>query len=245
MNIAVISNEKTDIKFEGCSIAYFSPNEKAGPEIWGGYDAAFLVGSFSEKVLINWVGHPYLRQLDDICELKAEIEFIKRGVEIEKKLLIKYPDFESLKKYFPFKADIVQVYLLSDDGSHRIRKRTMGNAVSYVETIKKRIDGASSYEQEKRIDETEYNRLLSLADKSKHPIIKQRYCFLFEGQYFELDTYDFWNDRATLELELKDENEAFTLPPEITVIADVTYDFRYKNNYLAGIKYEDYKTELL
>ena len=58
---------------------------------------------------------------------------------------------------------------------------------------------------------------------------------MFDGQYFELDVFDFWNDRAFLELEMKSENHSFTLPPEIKVIKDVSNDYHYKNNYLAGL----------
>ena len=49
----------------------------------------------------------------------------------------------------------------------------------------------------------------------------------------EIDLYDFWQDRATLELELSAEDEAFTLPPFVRVLRDVTADKRYKNVNLA------------
>ena len=50
----------------------------------------------------------------------------------------------------------------------------------------------------------------------------------------EIDLYDFWQDRATLEVELATEAEAFTLPPFVTVLRDVTADKRYKNVSLAA-----------
>ena len=74
------------------------------------------------------------------------------------------------------------------------------------------------------------------ADPDKNTIIKDRYCFLYEGQYFELDVFRFWDDRAFLELELKSENQEYKLPPEIKVIEDVSDDYHYKNSYLAGLK---------
>ena len=79
------------------------------------------------------------------------------------------------------------------------------------------------------------------ADLTRRPIHKFRHCFMYERQYFELDIYDFWQDRATLELELRDETQPYSLPPEITLIRDVTEEKRYKNNHLAGVtNYEDY-----
>ena len=56
---------------------------------------------------------------------------------------------------------------------------------------------------------------------------------MYSGQLFELDIYPFWNDRATLEIELSDENENFELPPFIEVIKEVTDDDRYKNRSLS------------
>ena len=49
----------------------------------------------------------------------------------------------------------------------------------------------------------------------------------------ELDVYPFWQDRAVLEIEVESETEAVTLPPCLTVIAEVTADKRYKNVNLA------------
>ena len=49
----------------------------------------------------------------------------------------------------------------------------------------------------------------------------------------ELDVYPFWQDRAILEVEVKSEDEALLLPPDVTVVAEVTADKRYKNVNLA------------
>ena len=59
---------------------------------------------------------------------------------------------------------------------------------------------------------------------------------MYEGQYFELDVFDFWNDKALLEIELKNEDDTVILPDEITVIEDVSDNPKYKNNHLASLK---------
>ena len=59
---------------------------------------------------------------------------------------------------------------------------------------------------------------------------------MYKGKYFELDLFDFWDDKAFLEVELKNINEAFNLPERIKIIKDVSNDEHYKNNYLAGMK---------
>lgn len=195
-----------------------------------------------DKLLDVMVGHPHLRYVKSndsfdkkYASVKAEIDSVLSGYEIEKKLLIEYPDFNKLAKYKPFKTKISQTYLLCAVGSHRVRKRSASGVDTYFETLKIRVTGSCCEETESIISKQRYDELLKSADPSKHTINKDRYCFLFDGQYFELDVFDFWNDRAFLELEMKSENHSFTLPPEIKVIKDVSNDYHYKNNYLAGL----------
>ena len=66
-------------------------------------------------------------------------------------------------------------------------------------------------------------------------IRKTRYCLTYESQYFEIDVYPFWNDRAILEIELSDENANIVFPEQIRVIKEVTDDDAYKNASLAKI----------
>ena len=204
------------------------------------YDEAL---EYQKKLLAVTVGHSHLRFIknestfeEKYLSCKAEFESVLSGYEIEKKFLVEYPDFASLEKYNPFKAEISQTYLLCAVGSHRIRKRDSNGTFTYFETLKIRVTGSCSEETEDVISKAQYDELMKSADPDKNTIIKDRYCFLYEGQYFELDVFRFWNDRAFLELELKSENQEYKLPPEIKVIEDVSDDYHYKNSYLAGLK---------
>jgi CYTH domain-containing protein/predicted ATPase len=199
--------------------------------------------SCHNSLLDVWIGHPHLRYFknEDSFDIKfnkmiSEIDCVVNNVEQEIKLLIEYPNLDMLKKYNPFKAEIEQVYLYSTNGSHRIRKRCTNGVNAYFETVKIRVSGDKCIEYENIISCEEYCELLKEADENKHPIIKNRYCFLYQGQYFELDIYSFWNDKATLELELASENQQYVLPPEIKVIKDVSKSKKYKNSYLAGLE---------
>ena len=58
-------------------------------------------------------------------------------------------------------------------------------------------------------------------------IRKNRYCLSFENQYFEIDVYPFWNDKAIMEIELCEENQKISIPNFIKVIKDVTDDDEY------------------
>ena len=71
-------------------------------------------------------------------------------------------------------------------------------------------------------------------------IRKTRWCFRYEGQLFELDVFPFWDDRAYLEIELRDESQKVSLPPDLTIIREVTEDPRYTNAALSvKIPYDD------
>ena len=196
-----------------------------------------------DKIISCYVGHPHLRYIksaksfdEKIKRAIDEIDFILQEKEIEKKYLIKYPSYDDLMSYNPFICDISQTYLLSNLGSHRVRERRYKNESIYYETLKVRITPSECYESERIITKEEYYELLKSANPNKNTINKKRCCFLYEGKYFEIDLFDFWDDKAFLEVELKNINESFNLPERIKIIKDVSNDEHYKNNYLAGMK---------
>lgn len=154
-------------------------------------------------------------------------------LEIERKFLISYPNevfsLENVKK-----KDMIQTYLLSENGeTDRVRKLECDGKIKYIRTQKRRINALSCFENENEISFEEYEKLLERADKALSPIIKTRYSFPYEGHIIEIDIYPFWNDRAILEIEMKEETEICKIPEFITVIKEVTEDKRYKNVNLA------------
>lgn len=204
------------------------------------YASAF---ELNKKIISCYTGHPHLRFIsasdsfeDKLRQAYEEIDFILQGKEIEKKFLIEYPSKDDLMSYRPFICDIRQTYLLSPLGSHRVRERRYKDDSVFYETLKVRINQSKCYESERIITKSEYDELLKAAAPDKNTIIKKRCCFLYKGKYFELDLFDFWNDRAFLEVELNDINEPVELPEKLKVIKDVSNDEHYKNNYLAGMK---------
>jgi CYTH domain-containing protein len=60
-----------------------------------------------------------------------------------------------------------------------------------------------------------------------------RYCLTYDNQYFQIDVYPFWKDKAIAEIELHDVSEKVRFPKEIKVIREVTDDPEYKNASLA------------
>ncbi len=155
--------------------------------------------------------------------------------EIERKFLIAYPDTAALQAMQGCRVrSILQTYLTAPKGeTHRVREVREGESVRYIETRKHRVNDLRAVEEERELLAGEYEALLLRADKALAPIAKTRYCIPYAGRTVEVDVYDFWQDRATAEVELGDECEEVRLPPCLRVIRDVTSDKRYKNVNLA------------
>ncbi len=196
--------------------------------------------------LINaWTGHPHLRIIDNSTSFEEKLKRLIKEIsfflgepvalEIERKILIEYPDIEWLES-FPNcrKVDIVQTYLTSaPDEERRIRQRGENGSYIYLFTSKKKVSDFRRIEVEKRLRKTDYELLLAEADPNLNPVIKTRYCLIWKNKYYEIDIYPFWKDRAILEIELDDENEPFEIPEGIKVIRDVSGEKAYKNSFLA------------
>ncbi|MBE6630719.1 MAG: hypothetical protein E7624_07730 [Ruminococcaceae bacterium] len=155
--------------------------------------------------------------------------------EIERKYLIEYPDVTVLAAAEGVRVKrIEQTYLLAAEGeTHRVRKMTENGNTYYVETRKRRINDLRATEEERTVTEAEYAALLTRADPERHAVCKTRYAIPYKGRVVEVDLYDFWQDRASAEVELASETEVVELPPYLHVIRDVTADKRYKNVNLA------------
>ena len=157
--------------------------------------------------------------------------------EVERKFLIEYPDIAELEKDPSCqKVDIIQTYLKANENEEvRVRQRGYDGNYIYFRTTKKNISDTQRIEMERRLNLKDYLRSLMEADPTRRPIRKTRYCMGYEGHYFEIDVYPFWNDKAIVDVELQDKNEEVIFPPCIKVIKEVTDDASYKNTELARI----------
>lgn len=199
-----------------------------------------------DLTIAAWAGHPHLRAIDNSTDFNKKMDRVIAEIasflgepepyEIERKFLIEYPDLKKLEENPKCRRiEIIQTYLKADDGSEvRVRQRGENGNYTYFQTTKKTLNGVKRIEVESRLSKDEYLSLLMEADMSKRQIRKTRYCLVHENQYFEIDVYPFWNDKAIMELELADENEQIKFPDYIKIIKEVTDDPDYKNASLAG-----------
>ena len=198
-----------------------------------------------DRLISAWTGHPHFRVIDNSTSLDDKIRRLIAEIasflgepepfEIERKFLIEYPDLEWLKSQPDCaKIEIIQTYLNSENRDEvRVRQRGVGGHYVYFHTVKRKVSDLKRVEIERRISQSEYLTLLMDADTTKRQIRKDRYCLTYQNQYFEIDVYPFWNDRAIMEIELSDENAEIVFPDMIKVIKEVTDDEEYKNSSLA------------
>lgn len=201
--------------------------------------------ALDDKLISAWTGHPHLRVIDNTSSFEDKMKKLIAEIasflgepepyEIERKYLIEYPDIKWLESNPSCqRIEIIQTYLNSAAGDEvRVRQRGVDGNYIYFQTIKRKVSDVKRVEIEKRLSQAEYLRLLMEADTTKRQIRKTRYCLTYENQYFEIDIYPFWDNKAIVEIELSDENTEIVFPKQIKVIKEVTDDDSYKNVSLA------------
>lgn len=226
---------------KGAEKYYTTENNKARTE------TVAQAAALDDKLISAWTGHPHLRIIDNSTDFEDKLKRLiaeirsflgePEPLEIERKFLIEYPNIKWLESLPNCrKVDIIQTYLLSKEGDElRVRQRGENGSYIYFKTLKRRVSDTSRVEIEERLSQNEYLRLLMEADPARRPIRKTRYCLTYDNQYFEIDLYPFWDDKAIVEIELKDENEEIRFPKEMTIIKEVTDEESYKNASLAKL----------
>lgn len=198
-----------------------------------------------DSLIASWTGHPHFRIIDNSTDFENKMKRLLKEIsnvlgepepyEIERKFLIEMPDLEYLSNLPNCeKVQIVQTYLKSnDDEEIRIRQRGSNGSFTYSKTRKINVNNLKRIEVEERLTEEEYINELLNADPTRGQIIKDRYCLSYNNQYFEIDIYPFFKDKAIAEIELDSENQKIDIPPFIEVIDEVTDDLRYRNSEIA------------
>lgn len=227
---------------KGAAAFYTTANNQARTET--PEEAAAL----DDRIIAAWTGHPHLRVIDNATAFEEKMKRLiaeiaaflgePEPLEIERKYLIAYPDLALLER-IPHcrRVEINQIYLVAPEGEERrIRQRGADGEYVYYETIKRAVSGAARVEVERRLTQSEYLKLSMEADPARHPVRKTRYCLTENGFSYEIDVYPFWNDKAILEVELRDEDTEVFFPGFIHVIREVTEDPSYRNAALALVE---------
>ncbi|MCF7831870.1 MAG: AAA family ATPase [Candidatus Pacebacteria bacterium] len=204
-----------------------------------------------ERTKQCWLGHSHISVIpntvqgkpisfDQKMRLARDKVFALLGIpvpiEIEDKFLL--DGFDPAEIPVPYqKVQIEQTYL-DPAVAHieeRVRMRTWEGFSSYYYTSKEPdLRTGGRLEIERIINHKEYLQLLKRFDPTRIPIVKDRYCFLYADQYFEVDVMQgIHAGRVYLEREKTDKNESTVVPDFIRVKQDVTGDPNHSMAFLA------------
>lgn len=198
-----------------------------------------------DDILSIWTGTPHLRVVDNSTDFDNKLARLMTEIlgflgepeplEIERKFLIEYPELDEINKIKVCrKVPIMQAYLTTpQNGNFRIRRRGEGDRAVYIKTVKIKINDIKRIEIENYISKEEFYKYLAQQECVTGIISKDRYCIVYNNTYYELDIYPFWNDRATLEIELLSENQPYDFPPFAKLIREVSFEPEYRNLALA------------
>jgi CYTH domain-containing protein/predicted ATPase len=197
------------------------------------------------RVARAWVGHPRLRVIDNSTNFEHKV---RRAAEAACAVVGVPGPATALRKYlvrgvpagaFPVdhaEVEIELTYLRPANGSEaRIRRRGQGASYAYTHSVLGPPREGQRVWSEQPLTGREYFALLAQADPARRPVRKRRACFLWEGQYFELDTYlDPAPGLVLLQVEPATADGAVRLPPFLEVDREVTGEPRFSNASIAA-----------
>ncbi len=222
---------------------YTTKNNAARSE---GYERALKLGA---KVLDAWKGASKLWTVENPtkggfdAKKRTVLNYVLESlgeppVERERKFVLENLNLAELQALSPVEFHIEQYYLKSEDGTERrTRKKTYKLDAHYYYTEKTNTEESGArVEIERRISESEFNRLLLQADPHREAIIKRRFCFVYNAIHWELDIFE--NTRSglvLLEYELpKDKMEAGLQFPNFLKVSHEDLDGEYSNSQLSN-----------
>lgn len=112
------------------------------------------------------------------------------------------------------------------------------DAFTYSHEMRYEISG-EKIQKKRQITAREYIELSESTDTTKKRIIKQRQCFIYERQYFMVETFmNLENNPSILRVESTKERDKTKLPPFIKIIREVTNEDTYETWFMAKENYE-------
>lgn len=200
-----------------------------------------LARMLDKKVISAWTGHSHLRVIDNRSDFESKLQHVLR--EISKVLGLPHAALEN-RKYLvevcgelpeTIDSHITQTYLVADpDTEVRLRMRCWGAKRSNILLSRKHLPNGQEVITERQLTNPLYESLLQQADPYRHTISKRRQSFIWQGQYFEMDTFEAPHEGLVI-LEAKGTELAHevVIPPFLRVIEDITGKTEYYNHNLA------------
>ena len=199
-----------------------------------------------DRTLRAWSSHPNLKIVDNAVDFEKKIQRAMREIfrivgkpepmDKKHKYLIAMPDMNQLiVNYGAVPFEMTQDYLVMTNPNieRRLRKQKNGSDYLYFYTEKHRMPDGAVWDTERPISSKEYKKYLLEADMELQPVHKVKYRFNRDSQRFEIDVYPFSAERAVMFAYAGSDEANVTIPPEITILREVTGVPEYKNKTLA------------
>ncbi len=227
---------------EGAEEYYTGENNTA--RIESPEEARFI----DQKTRESWLGHPHFKIIDNRTDFKGKIA---RTFETISQLLGIRAPLERKEKYIVTSVEygmlpihqviqIEEIHLRSKSKTEEVHIRKRGQHGAYLYFLFRRRPTRQPggwIEEEELIVEQEYLTLKNLIDPKTDIVEKERFCFLWDNQYFELDRYKGAREGLTiLKVEYDASNpgkEKTQMPPFIITGKNITGDLRYLTRNMA------------
>jgi len=205
--------------------------------------------ALDERTMHAWVGAPHLRVIENrpgqsfkkkmnaaVAEM-SRILGVPEPLEIEKRFRL----WEFSTTTIPAHSvaiDIIQTYLVSKPGvTERVRARGQNGHYIFFHTIKEPAPGDGMIERERIISKREHDNLLIRRDLTCRSIYKTRYCFIYQGQYCELDVFhSHLEGLVIMEVEVPSMKTIVHVPAYLGVFTEETGNHTLSNFALSKLK---------
>ena len=210
------------------------------------YEPIEVAREKDDLILRAWSRHPNLHIIDNDKDFESKIN---RAMAIvmsmvgqsapqteKRKYLIRMPDCGAIvKNYDAVPVEMMQSYLISASANveRRVRQQRGESGYLYFYTEKRVAEDGQRWVTERPISEKEYIAYLMESDLSLHSVRKRKYRFTCQDRRMEIDVYPFSDDKAILFI-YGPSSQYTAIPPELSIITEVTGLEEYKNRALAN-----------
>ncbi len=198
------------------------------------------------RIKDSWLGHPRFKIIDSRTDFQGKVRQafsaisqilgIPESMETPERYLVERVLYKELPTHQIM--EIEQVYLRSKDPDEVVRIKKRSQDFSFLYFLSRIRKSALSFEEEELITEQQYFNLAKLAKPGTEPLIKDRICFLWNGQHFELDRYKGRHEGLLLlsveRFRTRGHEPGTELPPFITIKQRIDGSPRYSDKNLSS-----------
>lgn len=200
-----------------------------------------IARTLDRKVLDAWSKHPHFRVIDNNEDFDRKLDRVLE--EISQVLELPLPVKDECKYIVEvcgelpdsIESEIIQTYLVADPGCEvRLRRKTVNGQTLNIMTSTRYPSSDKKLITERQVTNSLYESMLQQADPYRDTICKHRRSFIWQGHYYELDTYD-GQLAGLMILETKGGlcHDEVCIPPFLKVVENITGNSKYYNHNLA------------